>query len=58
MRQEPRKSDAPQLRDEFRSYRTMNGTSMSQFKISSYRIDEAVRSRGSASVLFWSRGTP
>ncbi|KAF6754541.1 kinase-like protein [Ephemerocybe angulata] len=23
---EPRKSDAPQLRDEFRSYRTMNGT--------------------------------
>ena len=24
--QEPRKSDAPQLRDEFRSYRTLNGT--------------------------------
>lgn len=24
---EPRKSDAPQLRDEFRSYRTLNGTS-------------------------------
>src|SRR5882762_4176970 len=24
--QEPRKSDAPQLRDEFRSYRTLNST--------------------------------
>lgn len=24
--QEPRKSDAPQLRDEYRSYRTLNGT--------------------------------
>lgn len=26
IRQEPRKSDAPQLRDEFRSYRLLNGT--------------------------------
>ncbi len=26
--QEPRKSDAPQLRDEYRSYRTLNGTRM------------------------------
>ena len=24
--QEPRKSEAPQLRDEYRSYRTLNGT--------------------------------
>lgn len=27
--QEPRKSEAPQLRDEFRSYRTLNGSRMS-----------------------------
>lgn len=26
--QEPRKSEAPQLRDEYRSYRTLNGTRM------------------------------
>ena len=31
MPQEPRKSDAPQLRDEFRSYRTLNGTCMSLY---------------------------
>ena len=31
---EPRKSDAPQLRDEFRSYRTLNGTRMSSLPLS------------------------
>jgi hypothetical protein len=54
--QEPRKSDAPQLRDEYRSYKILSGCG------ALYTLERALTSADSTSrdppgVLLWPRGT-
>ncbi len=54
--QEPRKSDAPQLRDEFRSYRTLNGTRKS-VRVLRFNCSHTVGNSGSpSSSSLWSGG--
>jgi hypothetical protein len=57
--QEPRKSDAPQLRDEFRSYRTLNGTRRFHFTPNPLAPpSHMMHSRCTTSPSLWSRGAP